>query len=94
MRLISSDTYSFGEIPFAWSGLIDPKLFQRYTWLLPASLFTPVIIPLVNVSTGKIGVSIASIDYDVTASVRRKNMEVGEPTFGVCIKRSSTNVSI
>jgi hypothetical protein len=94
MRLISSDTYSFGDVPFAWSGLIDPKLFQRYTWLLPASLFTPVLIPLVSVSTGKVGVSIASVEYDVATSIRRKNMEVNAPAFGVCIKKSSTNVSI
>ena len=94
MRLISNDTYSFGDTTFAWSGLLDPKLFQRYTWLLPPSLFIPIVIPLIGVSTGKVGVSVSSIGYDVTTSVRRKNMEVGSPTFGVCIKKSSTNVSI
>lgn len=94
MRLISNDTYSFGDTVFAWSGLLDPKLFQRYTWLLPPSLFTPVLIPVVTVSAGRVVVSIATPDYDITTSVRRKNMEVSIPTFGIGVKKSSTNVSL
>ena len=78
MRLISSDSYSYGEKAFAWNGLIDPKLFQRYTYLLPEVIFTPVVIPTRSVSTSRASVGVS----------------VGAPTFGVCIKKTSTSVSV
>jgi hypothetical protein len=93
MRLISADSYSFGQVPFAWSGLLDPKLFQRYTWLLPPSLFSPVVIPTIGVSTGRANVNVSSPEYDISALRPRRGVDVGEPVFGVCIKKGSTSVS-
>lgn len=95
MRLISADSYSFGAVPFAWSGLIDPKLYQRYPWLLPELIVpSPVVIPVLSVSTGRVTVGITTPDYDVTTSSRKKHMKISEPTFGVCITKRSTNVSV
>jgi hypothetical protein len=65
MRLISADSYSYGEGTFPWFGLLDPKLFQRYTWLLPQSIYAPVLIPTIGVSAGRVIVGITSPSQDI-----------------------------
>ena len=39
--MINPSSYYYGETPFPWEGLIVPKLFQRYQWLL-------VLVPVVG----------------------------------------------
>ncbi len=73
MRLISSDTYSFGEDTFAWSGVIDPKLYQRYTWLLSIPIFTPVAIGIAGVASSSFGACIAPKSFGISVG----NVKVG-----------------
>lgn len=73
MRLISGDAYSFGEGNFAWSGLLDPKLYQRYTWLLTIPIFSPVIIGINKVTSFSVSSSIESHTRGVSVG----NVKVG-----------------
>jgi hypothetical protein len=77
MRLVSNDTYSFGDGTFAWFGLIDPKLFQRYTWLLSIPIFTPVTIGIKGVGSSTIPSGITALSQKVS---------VGSPKIGVSVR--------
>ncbi len=94
MRLISADSYSYGEKGYAWNGLIDPKLFQRYTYLLPEVIFNPAVIPTKSVSTLRASVSVASPTVGVSIPKASAGVNVGLPIFGVSIKKTSTSVSV
>ncbi|MFA5396571.1 MAG: hypothetical protein WC346_11245 [Methanogenium sp.] len=76
MRLISNDTYSFGEGTFAWSGVIDPKLYQRYTWLLTIPIFTPVAIGVVGVSSNRFISGISTKSFGISVSNTKVSVSV------------------
>ena len=46
MSLFTPDSFHYGEREFPWGGLLEPKLYQRFKWLLVISKMTgkiPVI---------------------------------------------------
>jgi hypothetical protein len=50
MSLFTPDSFHYGEREFPWGGLLEPKLYQRFKWLLVVSRITPVIgkIPVIS----------------------------------------------
>jgi hypothetical protein len=105
MRLISVDSYSYGDKAFAWSGLLDPKLFQRYTYLLPELIVpSPVTIPILSTSFGRVGadvsspsrdvLSVASSNVDVTVRQKKDLLSIIASVHGVQAGKKSVSVSI
>lgn len=93
MRLLVPESFSYGDQPFPWDGLVDPKLFQRVTWLLVP--FRPVRVPLISMES-VIGADamISARDTDVCLTGFGISSMIETVSFGACISPRAADVSL
>jgi hypothetical protein len=96
MSLFIPDSYYYGEKEFPWGGLIEPKLYQRISWLLVVSGVIGKIPVISMCPSNTVPVSIC-FDGTVSSSMCLPGVEVFVGPFGVsefCVFKNENSVCI
>jgi hypothetical protein len=82
MSLFIPDSYYYGEKEFPWGGLIEPKLYQRVSWLLVVSGVIGKIPVISMYPSNTVPVSVC-LDGTVDSSVCLPGIDVYVGPFGI-----------